>query len=36
VTVEWLRQVTPSIINQCEWIIRQRQAAPKDGVPQGL
>jgi hypothetical protein len=33
---QWLQQVTPHIVKQCEWIIRQRQLAPRSGVERGL
>jgi hypothetical protein len=33
---EWLRRISPHIISQCEWLIRQRQAAPKAGLVRGL
>lgn len=32
----WLRSVLPHIVSQCEWLIRQREAAPKDGMLRGL
>ena len=33
---EWLRHVSPNIIRQVEWLLRQREAAPKEGVLRGL
>lgn len=33
---EWLRRISPHIISQCEWLIRQRRAAPKTGLVRGL
>lgn len=33
---DWLRRVSPSIRKQCDWLIRQRKAAPKDGTMRGL
>ena len=33
---EWFRRVAPNIIKQCEWLVRQRAAAPKDGMLRGL
>lgn len=33
---EWLKRVSPHIIKQCEWIIRQLRHAPKTGVERGL
>lgn len=32
----WLQHVSPSIIKQVEWLLRQREAAPKQGVLRGL
>jgi hypothetical protein len=32
----WLRRVSPSIIEQCDWLVRQRKAAPRDGATRGL
>lgn len=33
---DWLQRVAPSIVKQCNWLIRQREAAPKDGMCKGL
>ena len=33
---QWLQQVSPNIIKQVEWLLRQREAAPKEGVLRGL
>ncbi len=33
---QWLEQVAPHILKQCEWIIRQRQLAPQNGIERGL
>ncbi|MBN1488648.1 MAG: hypothetical protein JXA69_01920 [Phycisphaerae bacterium] len=32
----WLERVSPSIIKQCEWLVRQRAAGPADGMTRGL
>ncbi|HZM04018.1 MAG TPA: hypothetical protein VFC44_13485 [Candidatus Saccharimonadales bacterium] len=33
---EWLRRVTPNILAQCQWLIRQRKKTPATGVLRGL
>lgn len=33
---EWLKRIAPRLLKACEWTIRQREAAPKDGVTRGL
>ena len=33
---EWLWKVRPHIDSQCEWLIKQRQAAPHEGMLRGL
>lgn len=32
----WLKRVSPSMIKQCDWLIKQRAAAPKEGMLKGL
>jgi hypothetical protein len=32
----WLQHVSPNIIKQVEWLLRERKAAPKTGVTRGL
>ena len=32
----WLQHVSPNIIKQVEWLLYERQVAPKDGVVRGL
>ncbi|SIO40721.1 hypothetical protein SAMN05444166_4450 [Singulisphaera sp. GP187] len=33
---DWLQRVAPNLVKQCDWILRERQAAPKDGLVRGL
>ena len=33
---EWLKKVAANIVRQCDWIIEQRKASPKDGMLRGL
>jgi hypothetical protein len=33
---EWLKGIAPNILKQCEWLIRQRAEAPKEGMLRGL
>ncbi len=33
---QWLRRVAPRLLRACEWTIRQREAAPKEGLTRGL
>lgn len=33
---EWLRRVAPQLLKACEWTIKQREAAPREGVTCGL
>jgi hypothetical protein len=33
---EWLKRVTPAIVKQCDWIMRERARSPKEGMLKGL
>ena len=33
---DWLKRVAPAMVKACDWVVRQREAAPKDGVTRGL
>jgi hypothetical protein len=33
---DWLRRVSPNIIKQCAWFVKQRDVAPKDGKLRGI
>jgi hypothetical protein len=33
---EWLKRIAPNIISQCDWLMRERDAAPKEGMVRGL
>jgi hypothetical protein len=33
---DWLKKVTPAIVKQCDWLIKQRAQSPREGMLKGL